>query len=821
MLAHLLLAALATAGAGPASAQTPGQGQGRDEDMHWRMPLVRKAEVIQQSVYQRHWIEGTYPSLVVVPSDGGPVDYSTEGACNIAHSVTWTGCYLMGAAFRYGWAKEHGTPQDVEAALDLGGQIVNGLYMLTHVSGTPGFVSRGIAYGYGPTYEERGGSANSDAWAQGVGRYAGYRFRTNPSHHNYDHTTRGLSAWYYFLNKYNPNPTGRAKAEMDSVRSMLTEIMNYGYKSRDLVVMDYDGTVSTTLLGAAEGRGRPSTRSLMVTNALTYGGWITGDPWYTQKLQQLVRDHDYLAPGAADSLQSDYDDMEHVIGGLWLAGQIEQDPQLKAFYRAAATTLFRQFATHRRAYYNYMYADLTGDVAGADIPGALQTLQEYPAVTLLYPIMNTIRTDIQFAPPTLREPAERVHEMETLPFYDSPIDNEYDWKSNPHHTNGWLARPVSSLAVSGESPMVWFLGDGTPTLYQTLDGGATFAVNDYRGNGKVRGITFAGNKTRIAFMATDDGIYRTTEGGNANITNIDYFPRVRVTWERVDIGAPGSAPRQVIVDRANPNVIWAVMDDGIYRSGDFGRDQIGVVWEKVSSPLPPGTDVVYGLATGREPAMYASVGGRLYRSTPQERTWTGLPPTDLARLGAPRQIAVVPDKPDTVLFLFGMTRGTGSISFVVRSVDGGRTIQGAGQGTRGMMAALESSGIGRADITSIAIDPNNPQNVYAASSRGFLRSADGGAKWTVSNSGLRIPFANAVYAPREAPGTLFCSTPAGLHVSTDGGRTWSHPVLALNGPGVDRVDRGGMGYLTAYWPGRYFGYVTDRQVTEPPTAWGW
>ncbi len=57
------------------------------------------------------------------------------------------------------------------------------------------------------------------------------------------------------------------------------------------------------------------------------------------------------------------------------------------------------------------------------------------------------------------------------------------------------------------------------------------------------------------------------------------------------------------------------------------------------------------------------------------------------------------------------------------------------------------------------------------------------------------------------------------HVTTDNGEIWGDPILVLNGPGVDRVERGGMGYLAACWPGRYFGYITDEKANSAPEIW--
>jgi len=830
MVAQCVLA-VALGLAGSVVAQPPGrapqrqapapfgsESQGRNEEMQWRVRLAEKARIIQQRIFERNWINGTYASRAPVHYDGTPPDKALTGNPNLGHTASWTGSYLGGAAFQYGWAKEHGTPQDVETALNIGGGIVNGFYMLTHISGTPGFLSRGAALGHGLSYEERGGSGTRDKWWQGVGQYKDYRFKGQPSHHNYDQTTRGLGLWYYFLSKYNPNPTGRVKAQMDSVRTIYQDIINYAYKSHDLTVYDLDGTVSATLLFSQA--GRPGTTSLMVTNALTYGYWITKDPWCRTKLQQIMQENNYLAPGAAQNVRADADDSEHVFPGLWLAYQVEQDPQIKRFYQDCATSLFQLHKDDRRSFFNYMYAEITGDRAGADIPGALRTLQEYPTETILYPVMNSIRTDLTF------ETRNGVGWIkETLPFYDIAMDNEYDWKGSPHHlewTDMWLARPVTSFAASAEDPMVWMFSDGR-LVYQSLDGGRTFRLNDYPPIAAVRDLTFAGNKNRIAFLATNDGVYLTYQGGYTNTDNQDYQPAI--TWKRQQIGPAGNTAQKVIVDRTNPNVVWAVMDDGVYRSVDMGRNDIGKLWQHVSPDFPTDWTPSYTVATGRDAVIYALAQGKLYRAAPGDAGWAPLELGGLLSSMPIRQVAIVPDRPDTLVFLFSIVRRGQASSFVATSIDGGRTLQGMPQGmpqgTRGMRAAMQTSRLAQVDVTSVVIDPNNPRNIYAASSKGFFRSTDGGTAWTLSNDGLRIPYVYRVYAPKEMGGKLVCSTPAGLHVSTDGGQTWSREILVLNGPGLDRIDRGGMGYLVAYWPGRYFGYITDEEAAQLPRAWGW
>lgn len=835
MLTHVLSSLLLIAGLAAAQGPRPSQSQARDEDQRWRVPLQQKADILVENAYANHWIEGTYVGTVQLNAVSGKTDHTVLGNNGDMHNSTWTGCYLMGAAFGYGWAKEHGTPAEVGKMLSLGGGMINGLWILSHVSGRPGMIARVILYGHGPSNEERAGLNERNEWWQGVGQYRDFRYRANPSHHNYHHVTRGVAYWYYFLNRYNPNPTGRVKAQMDSAKSLLTAIMNYGYKLRDGAVMDIDDQQSANLLRPSD---RPTTTGLMTTSSLKYAAAITGDVWYRRKYDEFVRTYRYKE--SRDSLRAqqgrgvfpgrllltDFDDTEHTLGSLWLVSQLETDPELKEFYHLAATALFETKRDTKRALFNYLYAGVTGDREGARLGDALETLQHYMSNTILYPIMNSIRTDIEFSADSDREGygnlTGRRGTRRVLPFNEIPYDNAYDWKGDPFQLDRALAREIGSLAVSGEDSMVWLLADVNGTLYRSLDGGNTFAVHDFREGAMVTSVTFAARKSRVVVLGTDRGIYWTQRGG------FDY------AWTRVQLGSDSNHVQRVMLDSANPNVVWAVTDEGIYRSVDLGREEVGKAWVNVTGPMPMSRDILfkglaYGLATGRNAAMYAMLDGRSYCRAVKDSAWT-MSPVDMEgyhRIPKPRQIEVSPNDPNTAFVLVAINVWGRDLSLPLRTTDGGRSFTVVGARLPAGTWASEGSGLmegtGLAlrliDLGQIAIDPVDPRFVYAVSSSGFLRSTDGGTNWAISNAGLRIPYAYRVYAPKETPGTIFVSTPAGFHASTDRGSTWSRPVLVLNGRGVDQHERGGMGYLVAYWAGRYLGAVTDQDASKSPDQW--
>jgi len=795
-------------------------GQARDEDLKWRLPLDEKEKRIQDDITMRHMVMGTYVPMVPIPADGRLVDHTTTGNTGDMHASSWTGCYLVAAAFRYAWASKQGTREELESAQALVETLVHGIEVLTHVSGIPGLLARKVVYGHGPAVEERVDNNSRNEWHQGAGKYSNLRFRGHPSHHNYHHVIRGLSILYYVLSMERDPPT-EVRELLDRVRIIVSEMMEFGYKANDLTLMTVDGRESARLIYGAT-KGQPSTTGLMATNCLKFTHWITGDVWYGAKYREWVdwfgyRDVGHWPPDRWQAYYGrthtpDHDDTEHTLASLWLVCRIEEDDVLRKFYKMAAKSIFDSKRRDKRAPFNYFYASITGDVEGADLQGALETLQMYPSVTLTYPLMNSIRPDIEVVE------RRRGRGSVLLPFKDQPLDNAYDWKGDPYVLDRWLSREINAMAVSDEDPEVWYLCDSAGTLYQSLNGGESFGVSDFRHGARVRDVAFAGGKSRIALLATDCGVFRTDTGGYRN------------SWHRVRVGTAGAPARKIVCDPLNPNVVWAVTDEGVYRSVDLGMEEAGKAWESVSGPMPSGIKsvpgqknrVVYGLAPGKRPVIYAALGGRLFRKDLAEEGWEMSPVNveDYHMIPNFRCITPSPFDPDRLVMLLDLNVWGRDMPLTLSSEDGGRNVSVIGWDLPSSGHPSRGSGLEGTSLSSVRFNRDGPTVLYGSSSRGFHRSRDGGTSWDLCNEGLRIPYLYRVFVPRQVPGKIFASTPAGLHSSTDGGGTWDPPMLVLNGPGVDRSERGGLGYLCAYWPGRYFGYLTDGETRAPPESWG-
>jgi photosystem II stability/assembly factor-like uncharacterized protein len=81
------------------------------------------------------------------------------------------------------------------------------------------------------------------------------------------------------------------------------------------------------------------------------------------------------------------------------------------------------------------------------------------------------------------------------------------------------------------------------------------------------------------------------------------------------------------------------------------------------------------------------------------------------------------------------------------------------------------SGLQAQGITAFALDPLNPDTVYAGTSFGLFRSTNSGDSWS---SAIRDGAIDAVAVHPLQPEILFAGTSQGIIRSTDGGLTWSH-----------------------------------------------
>jgi photosystem II stability/assembly factor-like uncharacterized protein len=382
--------------------------------------------------------------------------------------------------------------------------------------------------------------------------------------------------------------------------------------------------------------------------------------------------------------------------------------------------------------------------------------------------------------------------------------------------NSWQLLPGSPgasnlglIALDPGSPKtVYVLTSGPTQLFRSSNGGASWrAVSRYIVP-EPRSLALEPSPASRLYLGTwGFGILTSTDGG--------------VTWKSANQGLTPYAARLVsaiVVPRRPSGTAFAATEDGLYRTTDGGSS-----WAPVKQG--PEWAVIGALAVSdSDPkTLYAALASNgIYRSTDGGASWTrvAVTPEDIAFVDS---LAVHPRSPQTVYagtFNQGVLKttdggahwstslpsGIRAKAFAIDASPAGKIYVGAaadpdpaGRGIDpgGVLRSTDAGaswtrvnqGLGGLDAASAAIDPGNPDVLVAATSNlGVFRTRNQGARWSrttvglppIQNLGVQI---SRVLAPE--PGVFYAVDPntSELWRSLDGGLAWS----PLPGPpgGID------------------------------------
>jgi hypothetical protein len=801
----------------------------------WKKTLHDKAVFFTQHTAERHNIAGSYPSSIrLLPPKhyagsqqgawkqivetgqlpaGWTVDHGATGLSNIAHTSSWTGCLLTAQAFHVAFLRDSlGTAHpEYQAAYHRADEIIHSLRILTLVTGQPGYLARGVAYGHGVGYEERAGSETRDLWGQGVGEFKHFRYRGGPSHHNYDQVFRGLGM-YYFL--------AADDRQKKAVRDIVSDMSDWAHIQGDMVVRHVDGQrESTVLIGGWRGMGgndRPSGGSLMAMTGLKLAHEIVAHPktktLYEKWVDRLgFRDPEKTKKSIMGEARTNYDDTDHLLPDLYLLNMLEKDPKLLAFYRQCVKDSWEVHKADKASLFNFYYQAVLGDEYG-DPEGSIWHLQTFPTCRIFQPQMNSIRTDLEF-----HNGPRGKEAMHPLPVYARASDNEYHWKGSPFQLDGWISRIASVLELSPHDPYVQFAADTGGSAYGSNTNGEIWHAID--GLGGVRDFAFSPAYPWIVFAATTGGVSRSMDGGKS--------------WSPTF-----SQPVQKITfDPENPNVLYATGPTGVHKSANLGERDMGTQWRTVTG-THPGGDVAYAVdPRGDAPKLYRLTRHNFEVKAESDLDWTAFEQPGRVRGfsgvdpigGKPLWLRADAHLPNRLFRCVEARQRDGTGPNITVSDDGGKTwlpivreltplfewAQGTGKtntmAREELLRLFEKSRELR--ITDLRVDRDDANTWYGLVETGVAVTHDAGQTWTVGHDGLDIPRPGALWTPRHAK-TVMVGTPAGMYVSHDRAKTWQDTSLILQGEGAIRSEIGGIGYLAAYWMGRYHGFVTEQQANE-------
>ena len=383
--------------------------------------------------------------------------------------------------------------------------------------------------------------------------------------------------------------------------------------------------------------------------------------------------------------------------------------------------------------------------------------------------------------------------------------------------NGLNNLYVGTLFMHPTNPDILLAGTGNNQyyasngIYLTSDGGATWKhVLDGQ---NIESVEFATSNPSIAYAGSADSIFRSEDGGqnwklvSGGGANGWGAPGVRAgfpidfqvdprnadrifaneygggnflsedggkTWVDASRGYTGAQVRALAVDPNEPGRVIAAARSGIFVSYDGGSNWTGLSYPPVDSmdwnavAIDP-ADLQHIVAeTNWDNVLVNSRDGGL--------TWKRAFSLGELRVGW-HAIAFVPSEPNIVYA--GSTGYYSAGSFDPSQPGKGIYISKDGGDS---WSPINNELSQDASVYWLAVDPNNPQVVFAATSNhGLLKTADGGDDWQVIQGGLPERGATIVAINPADPANILAGFERkALYLSMDGGQTWQPSARGMN-----------------------------------------
>lgn len=236
-----------------------------------------------------------------------------------------------------------------------------------------------------------------------------------------------------------------------------------------------------------------------------------------------------------------------------------------------------------------------------------------------------------------------------------------------------------------------------------------------------------------------------------------------------DVVATGPSVSELALDPRSPDIVYAGVEDGVYRSADGGTS-----WRRSASDGPVGSVIsvlvvptrpytIYAVSTENQRPNRSRLAG-IWRSRDGGRHFAHIRGVG-ARWFA-RTVVASRESPNALYASTESFVSDGKYVSLYRSLDGGSHWTAA------------ADGLEEGVIWSLAVHPSAPRTLYAANGSGLFRSTDRGDSWTLRWPKKHDWVAEVAIDP-VTPETLYAAAGNVVFKSTNSGVSWQRLGLKL------------------------------------------
>lgn len=384
---------------------------------------------------------------------------------------------------------------------------------------------------------------------------------------------------------------------------------------------------------------------------------------------------------------------------------------------------------------------------------------------------------------------QKTEMAEYLDGLEVPINGVYrtdnggsTWTQTLVPPQGQIGESFSSVEICTSNPSIAYAGSEM-AVYRSQDAGQTWQMVTAGSSWGPPGVA-AGWPIDLQCDPRDpDRIFANNYMGG-NFLSEDGG----ATWRNASQGYTGAQVLAVRVDPRSPATVFAAGRNGIWRCDAGGSAWYGL--RNLASDYPlPGMEFGTVAIDPSQPDHVLSGEASVIESFDGGLSWSyrwglwdggvDLVPGGIREPTVAR-IEFAPSLPSTVYAavaerecMLGHEPCVAGIGVIVSS-DGGASWR-----------QTSTAGIGHVGVLDLAVDPSNPQWVFAATENGLFRTADGGNTWTPVSGGLpvRTRVRTVAIDPEHSAHMLAGADGLGVYSSHDGGTTWEPSSTGLEANG--------------------------------------